>query len=78
MKNVQSRANTVDLIASFGRPMPFCPTCNSRMMMSCREAWDFEPLVFTFECRTCSFVVQRAKARDERQDNVQARSSRAQ
>ena len=72
MKNLQFREKTVDLIASFGRPLPFCPTCNSRMVMSCREAWDLEPLVFTFECRTCSFVMQRVKAPGERQNNAQA------
>ena len=51
-----------DLIASFGRPLPVCPNCNSRMVMSCREAWRSEPLIFTFECRSCRLVMQRAKA----------------
>jgi hypothetical protein len=52
-----------DLIASFGQPLPSCPNCKSRMVMSCREAYSLEPLVFTFECRSCRFVMQRVKER---------------
>jgi hypothetical protein len=48
---------TKDLIASFGRPMPLCPNCNSRTVMSCREAYPAEPVVFTFECRKCRLAV---------------------
>lgn len=51
-----------DLTASFGRPSPVCTDCNSRMAMSCREAYTAEPLIFTFECRTCRIVMQRVKA----------------
>jgi len=54
---------TKDLIASFGRPLPNCLKCKSRMVMSCREAEPLEPLTFTFECRSCRFVMQRTKAR---------------
>ena len=62
MQNAQAISATVDLIASFGRPLPVCPICNSRTVMSCREAWPAEPLIFTFECRRCRFVMQRVKA----------------
>jgi len=56
------RSKTLDLAASFGRAMPACPSCNVTMAMSCREAYMSEPLIFTFECRGCRFVMQRAKA----------------
>lgn len=56
------RSKTFDLAASFGRPMPACPDCGRRMVMSCREAEPSEPFIFTFECRGCRFVMQRAKA----------------
>jgi hypothetical protein len=62
---------TVDLIASYGRPLPICPNCDSRMVMSCREAYTAEPLTFTFECRRCCCVMQRVTARAIR--GVQAR-----
>jgi len=50
------------LIASYGHALPKCPRCGARMVMSCREAWPSEPLIFTFECRGCSSVMQRVKA----------------
>src|SRR5579872_6502348 len=43
MQNAQAISATVDLIASFGRPLPVCPICNSRTVMSCREAWRSVP-----------------------------------
>lgn len=61
--NDYSSSTTIDLIASFGRPLPVCPNCSSRMVMSCREAYSSEPIIFTFECRSCRFVMQRVKAR---------------
>jgi hypothetical protein len=51
--------NTIDLIASFGRPLPICPNCSSRLVMSCREAYASEPLIFTFECRVKAQVLRR-------------------
>jgi len=62
MQNAHFISAAIDLIASFGRPLPVCQNCNSRMVMSCREAWRSEPLIFTFECRSCRFVMQRVKA----------------
>ena len=52
---------TKDLTASFGGPLPDCPRCKSRMVMSCREADVSEPLIFTFECKGCRFVMQQTK-----------------
>lgn len=62
MDETHWQSNTTDLAASFGRPMPVCPKCHSKMVMSCREANSSEPFIFTFECRTCRFVFQRVKA----------------
>lgn len=50
----------VDLISSYGAPLPACPGCRSKMAMSCREVYPEEPTTFTFECRHCRFVVQHA------------------
>jgi hypothetical protein len=63
MRNANFTSTTIDLIASFGRRLPACPNCNLRMAMSCREAYPSEPVIFTFECRSCCFVMQRVKAR---------------
>jgi hypothetical protein len=46
------------LIASFGKPMPTCKSCRSKMVMSCREVPSSEAHLFTFECRYCHSVVQ--------------------
>src|SRR5215469_1654030 len=45
------------LIRRFGHPMPLCPKCNSKTVMSCREIHPAEPQGFTFECRDCRSVV---------------------
>src|SRR5262249_37252733 len=63
MQNAHFSAHAIDLVASFGRALPPCPNCNLKMVMSCREAWPSEPLIFTFECRGCCAVMHRAKAR---------------
>lgn len=52
---------TIDLIASFGRPLPSCPNCGCRMVMSCRETIKAAKFVFTFECRSCRWVMRREK-----------------
>ena len=50
------------LIASFGRALPGCPNCHSKMVMACREIKPSEPIIFTFQCQNCRNVLQRAKA----------------
>ena len=50
------------LIASFGRALPGCPNCHAEMAMACREIEPAEPIIFTFQCRICGSVLQRAKA----------------
>jgi hypothetical protein len=56
-------SNTKDrLIASFGRALPGCPNCHAQMVMACRETEPAEPIIFTFQCRICRGVLQRAKA----------------
>jgi hypothetical protein len=53
-----------ELTASFGRAPPGCPNCYAEMVMACREAEPAEPIIFTFQCRICRSVLQRAKATD--------------
>ena len=64
-------AKTEDLVASFGRPLPVCADCNARMVMSCREAYSAEPLIFTFECRNCRMVMQRVKVQVPGQQTIE-------
>ena len=63
MRDPRWRSSTVDLIASFGQFLPACDSCGARMAMSCREADKIKRFVYTFECRSCRFVVQRKKHR---------------
>jgi hypothetical protein len=51
------------LVASYGQALPHCPNCHARMVMACREVEFSEPVIFTFQCRVCRNVLQRAKAR---------------
>jgi len=54
-----SKQCTTDPVASYGRPTPACPRCWTKMAMSCHET-----NVYTFECKTCSCIVQRLTQSD--------------